>query len=76
MIQQIPEVPFVVPDKVEELKKTKEAVILLKRYRAWTDVLKVCFRFMVAFCVFTIFYIGIINMGNGKFNVFEKFISL
>lgn len=41
MIQEIPEIPFVVPDKVEELKKTKEAVILLKRYRAWTDVLKV-----------------------------------
>jgi len=41
MIQEIPEVPLVVPDKVQELVKTKDAVIALKRYRAWTDVLKV-----------------------------------
>jgi len=41
MIQEIPEVPLVVPDKVQELVKTKDAVLTLKRYRAWTDVLKV-----------------------------------
>lgn len=41
MIQEVPEVPLVVSDKVEELTKTKEAVLMLKKHRAWTDVLKV-----------------------------------
>lgn len=75
MIQEIPEVPFVVPDKVEELKKTKEAVILLKRYRAWTDVLKVCAIFVVALSVLTNkFNARIIQVENNVF--FDKFIPL
>lgn len=41
MIQEVPEVPLVVSDKVQELTKTKEAVLMLKKHRAWTDVLKV-----------------------------------
>jgi len=41
MIQEVPEVPLVVSDKVQELSKTKEAVLMLKKHRAWTDVLKV-----------------------------------
>jgi large subunit ribosomal protein L4e len=41
IIDQIPEVPLVVSDKVEELKKTKDAVNFLRRVRAWGDVLKV-----------------------------------
>jgi len=41
MIQEIPEVPLVVSDKAQELKKTKDAVLFLKKHRAWTDVLKV-----------------------------------
>ncbi|XP_055331847.1 60S ribosomal protein L4-like [Paramacrobiotus metropolitanus] len=41
IIDQIPEVPLVVSDKVEELKKTKDAVTFLRRVRAWGDVLKV-----------------------------------
>ncbi|XP_045156322.1 60S ribosomal protein L4-like [Mercenaria mercenaria] len=40
-IEEIPEVPLVVSDKVEEYKKTKEAVQLLKRLKAWQDILKV-----------------------------------
>lgn len=40
-IEEIPEVPLVVSDKVEEYKKTKEAVTLLKRLKAWQDILKV-----------------------------------
>ncbi|XP_071110381.1 large ribosomal subunit protein uL4-like [Haliotis cracherodii] len=40
-IEEIPEVPLVVSDKVEEIKKTKEAVGLLKRVKAWTDIQKV-----------------------------------
>lgn len=40
-IEEIPEVPLVVSDKVEEFKKTKEAVALLKRVKAWGDIQKV-----------------------------------
>lgn len=41
MIEEIPEVPLVVSDKVEEYKRTKEAVQLLKKLKAWRDILKV-----------------------------------
>jgi len=41
MIQEIPEVPLVVSDKAQEMTKTKEGVLFLKKHRAWTDVLKV-----------------------------------
>jgi len=41
VIDQITECPLVVADKIEELKKTKEAVALLKRLKAWPDILKV-----------------------------------
>ncbi|XP_067665811.1 large ribosomal subunit protein uL4-like [Haliotis asinina] len=40
-IEEIPEVPLVLSDKVEEIKKTKEAVGLLKRVKAWADIQKV-----------------------------------
>ncbi|XP_032804297.2 large ribosomal subunit protein uL4 [Petromyzon marinus] len=40
-IEEIPEVPLVVEDKVEGYKKTKEAVLLLKKLKAWNDVKKV-----------------------------------
>lgn len=40
-VEEIPEMPLVVSDKTEELKKTKEAVALLKRVKAWGDILKV-----------------------------------
>ena len=33
--------PLVVNDKIEEYKKTKDAVMLLKRLKAWQDILKV-----------------------------------
>jgi len=41
MIQEIPEVPLVVSDKVQEYSKTKQAVTLLKRLKAWNDIQKV-----------------------------------
>ncbi|VDK72700.1 unnamed protein product [Onchocerca ochengi] len=41
IIDQIPEVPFVVVDKVEGFKKTKEALIFLKRSHFWDDIEKV-----------------------------------
>ncbi|XP_039263627.2 large ribosomal subunit protein uL4-like isoform X2 [Styela clava] len=40
-IEQIPEVPLVVEDKVQQYKKTKEAVLLLKKLKAWEDIKKV-----------------------------------
>lgn len=40
-IEELPEVPLVVSDKVEELKRTKDAVALLKKLRAWRDIEKV-----------------------------------
>jgi large subunit ribosomal protein L4e len=40
-IEQIPEVPLVLNDKVEEVKRTKEAVKILKKINAWKDIEKV-----------------------------------
>ncbi|KAI9570628.1 ribosomal protein L4 domain-containing protein [Boletus coccyginus] len=40
-IEQVPEVPLVVSSAVESLKKTKEAVALLKSINAYPDVAKV-----------------------------------
>merc|ERR1712142_631968 len=37
----IPEVPLVVDDKVQSFSKTKEAVVFLRRNKAWADVAKV-----------------------------------
>nr|SVE78928.1 EOG090X0822 [Daphnia lumholtzi] len=41
LINEVPEMPLVVSDKVQEYNKTKQAVVLLRRLRAWTDVQKV-----------------------------------
>lgn len=46
-IEEIPEVPLVVEDKVEGYKKTKEAVLLLKKLKAWNDIKKVIQTLMV-----------------------------
>lgn len=40
-IEQIPEVPLVLTDKVQELKKTKEAVAVLQKLKVWPDIEKV-----------------------------------
>jgi large subunit ribosomal protein L4e len=40
-VENLPEIPLVVSDKVQEYKKTKEAVQLLKRVKAWQDIEKV-----------------------------------
>merc|ERR1712154_186407 len=40
-IQGIPEVPLVASDKVQSFSKTKEAVVFLRRNKAWADVAKV-----------------------------------
>ncbi|XP_060808261.1 large ribosomal subunit protein uL4 [Amyelois transitella] len=41
VIDKVPELPLVVSDKVQEINKTKQAVIFLRRVKAWSDVLKV-----------------------------------
>lgn len=46
-IEEIPEVPLVVEDKVEGYKKTKEAVLLLKKLKAWNDIMKVWWVFFL-----------------------------
>ncbi|XP_033750003.1 60S ribosomal protein L4-A-like [Pecten maximus] len=40
-IEETQEVPLVISDKVQEFKKTKEAVSLLKTLKAWNDIQKV-----------------------------------
>merc|ERR1712212_248611 len=40
-ISEIPEVPLVVADKVQSFAKTMEAVVFLRRNKAWADVAKV-----------------------------------
>ncbi|PNF23532.1 60S ribosomal protein L4 [Cryptotermes secundus] len=41
LIQDIPELPLVVDDKVQEYSKTKQAVVFLRRIKAWADIQKV-----------------------------------
>lgn len=41
VIDDIPEIPFVVVDKVESFKKTKEAQMFLRHSRFWADIEKV-----------------------------------
>ncbi|XP_035876578.1 LOW QUALITY PROTEIN: 60S ribosomal protein L4-like [Phyllostomus discolor] len=47
-IEEVPKLPLVVEDKVESYKKTKtrkqlqEAVLLLKKLKAWNDIKKIC----------------------------------
>ncbi|VDK24578.1 unnamed protein product [Taenia asiatica] len=40
-VDKIPELPLVVSGNVEKIKKTKEAVKVLKKLRAWSDIQKV-----------------------------------
>uniref|UniRef100_A0A023F8A7 Putative 60s ribosomal protein l4 n=2 Tax=Triatoma infestans TaxID=30076 RepID=A0A023F8A7_TRIIF len=41
MVHEVPEIPLVVTDKIQEYNKTKQAVIFLHRIKAWTDIQKV-----------------------------------
>ncbi|XP_055951459.1 60S ribosomal protein L4-A-like [Argiope bruennichi] len=40
-IEEIPEVPLVVSDKIQEFAKTKQAVQFLRKVKAWADIQKV-----------------------------------
>ena len=48
-IEEVPELPLVVEDKVEGYKKTKEAVQLLKKLKAWNDIKKVSSPYTLIF---------------------------
>lgn len=41
VVEKIPELPLVISDKVQEFTKTKQAVIFLRRIKAWEDIQKV-----------------------------------
>ncbi|XP_050449104.1 60S ribosomal protein L4 [Cataglyphis hispanica] len=41
LIEEVPEFPLVVSDKIQEYTKTKQAVIFLRRIKAWNDIQKV-----------------------------------
>lgn len=41
LIHEVPEFPLVVSDKIQEYTKTKQAVIFLRRIKAWNDIQKV-----------------------------------
>jgi large subunit ribosomal protein L4e len=55
-IEQIPEVPLVLSDKVEELKKTKEAVTVLRKLKVWSEIEKVCICLLGNW-----FFVGAVN---------------
>lgn len=40
-IEEVPEVPLVLSDNVQEVKKTKEAVAVLRKLKAYKDIEKV-----------------------------------
>ena len=40
-IEEVSELPLVIEDEVEGYKKTKEAVLLLMKLKAWNDIKKV-----------------------------------
>lgn len=44
MVQEVPEFPLVVSDKIQEYNKTRQAVIFLRRIKAWNDIQKVIER--------------------------------
>lgn len=49
VVDQIPELPLVVSDKVQELTKTKQAVSFLRRVKAWGDIQKVFFCLLIIY---------------------------
>lgn len=74
MINEVPEFPLVVSDKVQEFNKTKQAVVFLRRLKAWKDIEKVhkSRRFRAGkgkLCVIFLFYffnsVFILGIGLG-----------
>lgn len=57
IIDGVSEFPLVVSDKVQEITKTKQAVVFLRRMKIWADIQKVItffffFIFYLHYCVF------------------------
>ena len=55
MIQDIPEMPLVVDDKIQEINKTKVAVKFLRKVKAWTDIEKVI-NYLSKYMILQFFY--------------------
>lgn len=49
-IEQVPEVPLVLTDKIQEIKKTKEAVTVLHKLKVWPDIEKVTYPLNAVYC--------------------------
>lgn len=49
MVQDVPEIPLVVTDKIQEYTKTKQATIFLHRIKAWNDIQKVLKKILDVF---------------------------
>lgn len=77
MIDEIPELPLVVSDKIQEYTKTKQAVVFLRRLKAWKDIEKVyksrrfragkgIIKFVIRLMYYfiTIFFTRLINLYN------------
>lgn len=75
IIDGVSEFPLVVSDKVQEITKTKQAVVFLRRMKIWADIQKVIttfflfifyFFFGLHYCVF-VFKVFILRFENTSY---------
>lgn len=75
IIDGVSEFPLVVSDKVQEITKTKQAVVFLRRMKIWADIQKVTstfflfifyFFFGLHYCVF-VFKVFILRFENTSY---------
>lgn len=52
LVQDVPEFPLVVTDKIQEYTRTKQAVSFLHRLRVWNDINKVGAMLLMLDCIF------------------------
>lgn len=60
LVQEIPEFPLIVSNKIQEYTKTKQATIFLHRIKAWKDVQKVNYFMFVNYFKTNFFLIFIL----------------
>lgn len=77
IIDGVSEFPLVVSDKVQEITKTKQAVVFLRRMKIWADIQKVIIFFvnlfiyffwfaLLCFCVLRFFFLKFENTSYEK----------
>lgn len=59
IIDGVSEFPLVVSDKVQEITKTKQAVVFLRRMKIWADIQKVIFFKKILFYICIIVFLGL-----------------